>query len=123
MTDTTGSGESPRRMAFHAEWIAVESAPTAHGVHHEFGTVVEAHIVRRPLSEGQAIQDIDDTIGVDGTINLCREGFAAASPKTVRFSAITPDTSRRDSSPVRSRCFWRKCAADCQMLWDAWRHV
>ena len=36
----------------------------------------ETLIVRRSLLEGQAIQDIDDAVGVDGTINFNREGFA-----------------------------------------------
>ena len=47
-----------------------------HGVRHELGAVVEAHVVRRPVFEGQAIQDIDDAVGVDGAIDFDREGFA-----------------------------------------------
>lgn len=47
-----------------------------HGVRHELRTIVEAHVVRRSVLEGQAIQDIDDAVSVDGTIDVDRERFA-----------------------------------------------
>ena len=47
-----------------------------HGVRHELGTVVKAHVVRRPSLQSQAIQDVDDAVGVDAAINGDREGFA-----------------------------------------------
>jgi hypothetical protein len=47
-----------------------------HGVRHEFGTVVEAHVVRRPVLQDEAIQDIDDAVGIDATIDVDRECFA-----------------------------------------------
>jgi hypothetical protein len=43
---------------------------------HEFGTVVEAHVVRRPVLQNAAIQDIDDAVGIDATIDVDRECFA-----------------------------------------------
>jgi len=49
-------------------------------VRHELGAVVEAHVVRRPVFEGQAIQDIDDAVGVDGAIDFDRE---CGSPEIV----------------------------------------
>jgi hypothetical protein len=47
-----------------------------HGVCHELGTVVEAHVVRRPVLQDEAIQDIDDAVGIDATIDVDRECFA-----------------------------------------------
>jgi hypothetical protein len=40
------------------------------------GTVVEAHVVRRPVLQDEAIQDIDDAVGNDATIDVDRECFA-----------------------------------------------
>jgi hypothetical protein len=56
-----------------SEPVALKSAPVMHGVRHELGAVVEAHVVRRPVFEGQTIQDIDDAVDVDGPIDFDRE--------------------------------------------------
>ena len=42
-------------------------------------SVVETHIVRHTVGEGQAFQHIDDTIGVDGAVDLDDECFAWGS--------------------------------------------
>jgi hypothetical protein len=52
------------------------------GVRHELWTVVEAHVVWRSLFEGQAIQDIDDAVGIDGAFECPALGL---TPRSGRF--------------------------------------
>jgi nitrogen-specific signal transduction histidine kinase len=46
-----------------------------HSLGHEHGTVVEAHVGRRASLEGRGVQDVDDAVGVDATINVDGEGL------------------------------------------------
>lgn len=81
---------------------------TVLGVRYEFGAVVEAHIVRCPVPEGQTIQHIDDAVGIDGAIDFDRECFAgelvdhvqhldtAAIGGRVELKVHRPDDIRRN---------------------------
>ena len=55
---------------------AVEPAPVSDGVSDELGAVVEAHVDRRTALGGEAVEHGDDAVGVDGTVDFDRQGFA-----------------------------------------------
>ncbi len=55
---------------------AVEAAPVVDGVRDELGTIVEAHVDRRTALHGEAVQDRNDGVGIDGAIDLDREALA-----------------------------------------------
>ena len=71
-----------------------------HGVGYELGTVVKAHVLRRPVWEEQAIQDIDDA---DAAIDFDRDGFAGELVDHVQQFMVRPSAavSRTECSSPR----------------------
>ena len=62
--------------SMNSEPVLVEPAPVSDGVGDELGTIVEPHVDRcGPALGSEAIQDRNDTVGIDGAIDLDRQAL------------------------------------------------
>lgn len=74
----------------HARGV-VEPAPVRERIRDEFGAVVHPQVCGRSTPLGsEPVEDFDDTVGVDGMIDLDREGFAGELVDHVQYLQGSP---------------------------------
>ena len=73
---------------------------------HELRSVVETHVVRRPVYEGQWLQHIDDAVGVDGPTSIASASRVNSSI-TLSILMVRPSVVVSNQKSIAQMTFGR----------------